>query len=214
MKKNLLTFGLILTFSFSAYLSQAQIGKGTHLLGGSVYFTSQSEETTSRETRGHFFVSPSWGQAIRQNLVVGGDLTYRHENSSFSGLKGNSFGAGVFTRKYHNFGTSGFFFFAQARLGAQFSNETGRIHPDNSNLDATRKGINIDLGLQPGIAYAITPRLHLETGLNDLFYVGYGHSETKSEGTTVRKSNAFNGGISLTSNFQWNIGFRFLLAGR
>lgn len=217
MKKNLLTLSFILAFSLPALLSQAQVGKGTHLVGGSVSFTSQTTKynpASPEETNTYFSISPSWGKAIKQNFVVGGELAYGHENTKYNNAKGNSFGAGVFARQYHNIGTSGFYLFAEAALKARFYDATGRFHPNISTLDARRKTTTVSLRLQPGIAYAVTPRLHLETGLNNLFNIGYSHSETRLDGDLLQKQRAFNAGVSLANDFQWNIGFRFLLAGK
>jgi len=216
MKKNLLTFGLVLAFSLSAYLSSAQIGKGANLLGGSISFTSQTNKfgtAAQEQTNKYFFVSPSWGKALRQNLVVGADVAYGNDKVKASDSKKNMYGAGVFARKYHNFGASGFYFFAQARLGTQFSHATGRYNPDNSSHDAKEKMTNISLGLQPGISYALTPRLHLETGLNNLLYVGYSNLEVKAGSTIVQRQKSFSAGVSLANDLQWNMGFRFLLGG-
>src|SRR5690606_40231343 len=67
--------------------------------------------TLFRSTKNSGFgVTPSYGKAIRDNLVIGATLNYGNsvnENYSpgnSSTTKNNSFGAGVFIRPYKNLG--------------------------------------------------------------------------------------------------------------
>lgn len=75
MKKNLLTIISTLTLSLFISISMAQIGKGTSLIGGSVYFSSQTSQinSTGGEVKNkNFNVSPSYGIAVKDNFIVGG----------------------------------------------------------------------------------------------------------------------------------------------
>lgn len=212
--KNLLIFTFIFIFITSAQFSMAQIDKGSGLLGGSVNFSSQMSKNGSaaeEKTNNYFYISPSYGKAVRQNIVLGADLSFGNEKLETPDYRRNIYGAGIFVRKYHNFGTSGFYFFMQGRLGTQFSNTT--YDPAN-NPEAKEKMRSVSLGIQPGISYALTPRVQVETGLNDLFHIGYSHTERKAGGTVVQKNRSFNAGVNFVGNLQWSIGFRFLLAAR
>ncbi|MGN6438736.1 MAG: hypothetical protein ACTHMM_19490 [Agriterribacter sp.] len=200
----------------------AQIAKGTDLLGGSVSFSSNKSSTYADDYQNQsssFYVSPAYGKFVKQNLVLGAELSYgnQHTTNTSPGNperkeKDNYYGVGVFLRQYKNLGSSGFFLFLQSRLGGTLSRGTSEY---SNGYDKTEsKGYSVNLNLSPGIAYAITPRFHFETGLNNLLYAGYQNTRYKATGSTQSydsKSNSFNAGASVGSGLQWTIGFRILL---
>lgn len=203
--------------------SQAQIAKGTSLVGGSISFSSEKQENSNgtdvTKNQG-FGLSPSYGMAIRQNLVVGGDLYFSNTTNKIthtlyggSNMQNNAYGLGVFARQYRNLGKSGFYLFLQSRLGADLtSGKYTYTHPNNTQPRKS-SGYNIGVSVYPGISYAVTQRFHIETGLNDLVYARYSGIKTTNTGTNAQvtnKSSNFNIGASLGSTIQWSIGFRFL----
>lgn len=210
-----------IVYSTTNYL-QAQISKGTGLLGGSINFSSQKTENNDAQylnKSSAFGVMPAYGKFIKQNLVVGGELSYGN-NSSTNKSPGNAeqkqntnaYGLGVFLRQYKNLGSSGFYLFLQSRLtGALTKGKTEYL----SGYENTKSnGYNVALNLNPGISYALTPRFHVETGLNNLLYAGYSGSKTKTNsGITTYKSSGFNAGASVGSQLEIMVGFRILLPG-
>ncbi|HRP56089.1 hypothetical protein [Agriterribacter sp.] len=117
-------------------------------------------------------------------------------------------------RGYKNIGNSGFYLFLQSRLGADVTKGKTRNTGNNSPaVERNNNGFDIGLNLYPGISYAITPKMHIETGLNDLFRVGYSSSKTSDNQTleTKTKSNGFNAGIGLGSSTLWTVGVKFFL---
>lgn len=202
---------------------QAQIKKGTSLLGGSVYFNSQKTESNdfSRSDKSNSYgFSPSYGKAIRQNLILGGDLMLSgnsitsSEQSWQSKRRENHYGAGIFLRKYQHLGLSGFYLFLQSRLGGSIMTGKGRYDPNNSSLDTKISGFNVQLDLYPGIAYAVTPRLQLETGLNNLLHAGYYSRKitNAASGAATSKTSGFGAGASIGAGVDLTVGLRLLLA--
>jgi hypothetical protein len=228
MKKQ---FYLVLFFFSVALCSQAQIKKGTILLGGDVGFSSQKNENddpnnvSTKQTI--INLAPSIGKAIKDNLVAGVDLTFGSVKSNQYG--GSSSGQNTYTNNQHDYGLgfflrrykplgSGFSVFMQGRLGAIYNTQKSEITSQlSSTLDL--KGYTIDLGFYPGISYAITKRIQLETGFQNLVYAQYDHSKStqvtnSSPGTNsvTNKSNDFRLATSLSDNlYGFVVGFRVLL---
>src|SRR5262245_29001873 len=126
MKKYLLLLSIATVFTLCA--THAQIKKGATFLGGDIGGSTaktKSADTTYSKQNG-FYISPVFGKAIRENLILGFDLVtniYNNENAASVGYdqKHRSYGGGVFLRKYKQLGSSGFSIFAQARLGVSFN---------------------------------------------------------------------------------------------
>lgn len=203
--------------------TQAQIAKGTSLVGGSIFFNSDKNETSNatevRKSQS-FGLNPSYGMAIKPNLIVGGDLNFRtstdevkHTLYGGSETKNSAYGLGVFARQYRNLGKSGFYLFLQGRLGADItSGKNNYTHP-NSTPGSKSNGYIIGVGVYPGISYAVTQKFHIETGLHELVYARYSSSKTTYTSSTpnvTNKSSGFSVGASLGNTIQWSIGFRFL----
>lgn len=198
---------------FFVNTTNAQIAKGSTILGGSLGFSSSKNEAAGNITNksNYYYVSPAVGVAIKDNLFVGGDLSFRgdtRDNTGGSKITNNRIGVGAFLRQYKNLGTSGFYLFGQARLGVDIVNRkddprVGGADPAKSN------GLGVALGFTPGISYAVSKKIHLETSLANLFNVGYESTENKAANT---KNSAFNAGVNLGESTTWNVGIRVILA--
>lgn len=206
------TFSLLIAL-ITMSAANAQIRKGANMVGGSIYYNSnKSDQTSGNSTQGTknsgFGITPSYGKAVRDNLVIGANLNYGNTvNENINGgnsskTKTNTFGAGVFVRPYKNLGASGFYLFLDGHLAANYSTST--------NTPYGNKGFDIGAGINPGIAYAITPKMHLETGLNNLLYAGYSSYKSTNEQAAYKSSNSgFNAGIGLGSSTTWTVGVKF-----
>lgn len=222
MKKH---FYLITLFFAIAYGSQAQIKKGDVLLGGTLSFNTQKTSPDDANPdngykQTYFTITPSIGKAIKDNLLLGFDLTFMgskntQNNGSAFQQKTFTYGGGVFLRKYKPLG-SGFAIFMQTRFGGSYntnkSQNVGDPYPYNNS-----KGYTFDLSFYPGIAYAITKRVQLETGFANLVDVNYSHSKnTTTTGLTndvlsTSKFNSFGISSSLSSNIGFAVGIKVLL---
>src|SRR5689334_16143358 len=104
MRRTLLFAIGIAIFAFSA---NSQITKGSTFLGGQIsanlnsYNYDAAGSPTSKTNL--FSISPVVGKAIRNNLVIGGRLTYGHGKYNTvtpDEFETNMYGAAVFVRKY------------------------------------------------------------------------------------------------------------------
>lgn len=203
--------------------AKSQIAKGTSLVGGSLSFSTGKTEgsngaTTDKSTS--FTIMPSYGYAIKKNIIVGGDLEFGLYNRNLSDarlgnheLKTTSYGLGAFARHYRNLGNSGFYLFVQGRLGGNVEEDNYSYEHPNSNPDKKDNAYSIRLNVYPGISYAVTPKFHFETGLTNLLWAEYKGTKStiyESRGEVVNKGHHFSVGSSLGSTIQWSIGFRFL----
>ena len=223
MKKH---FYLLLCFFAIAYASQAQIKKGDILLGGTLSFNTQKTTPDNNYPnpaykQTYFNIIPSIGKAIKDNLLAGFDLTFTGSNNTQGSGTGSytnkihNYGAGVFLRQYKPLG-SGFAIFMQTRFGGSYNTQKnqmdGATYPYN-NI----KGYSFDLSFYPGIAYAITKRVQLETGFANLVDVNYAHSKNtvttgvNNDVLSTAKSNSFGISTSLSSNFGFAVGIKVLL---
>lgn len=86
-------------------ISNAQLNKGTILLGGDLFASTYTlkDGSTEYKTSG-FGVSPVFAVAVKDNKFFGGTVSYAHyENNqppSYLSSKGDSYGASLFYRCY------------------------------------------------------------------------------------------------------------------
>jgi len=73
--------------------------------------------------------------------------------------------------------------------------------------------LTFNLGFYPGIAYAISPHVQLETGFQNLFYATCAHNKTTIDGSTEEpKSDSFGLGSSFSGTLGgFTVGFKWLL---
>lgn len=198
MKKCLLlSIAAIVLASFA----NAQITKGSLFIGGQISgYTNKNGTGSSSQTQSSFYVSPSVGTAIRQNLVLGVDLLYGHsknENGLNPDTKGNAFGGGVFLRKYVPI-VNKFYFFLQGRAGYSHEKSKG----GSGSFTFSSESNNFNLGLYPGVSYALTKALHIEAGFNNLALLSYSHATSKQTGFPTQNSSSnlsFSTGVSGTN---------------
>lgn len=205
-------FLLSLLFVCSLVLtSQAQINKDAIWLGGQAGFSQTSEKSFGSSTANKttaFSLSPAIGKVVKDNLVVGISGSYQHSKSksgSTTNSKYNSYGAGVFIRKYIPVITN-LYIFGDARV---YGNR-GIEKSYSSSGDLKNKYWDIGISATPGISYAVTKSIQIESGVNSLFSARYQRRDSK-QGFSQGKYNSFTGGVLLDTNSPIYIGFRFLL---
>lgn len=227
MKKH---FYLFILFFAVTLGSQAQIKKGAILLGGTLGFGTSKGSTydnngnlSDKQSTTDVTLSPSIGKAIKDNLVAGFDLSYEgyKNNQGSDGGYGTTtttrgYGAGMFLRRYIPLG-SGFAIFMQTRLGGTYNTQKYTSNGGAPYPYTDGKWYSIDLSFYPGVAYAITKRVQLETGFANLVDVNYVHNKntTASGGSnnviSTTKSNGFGISTSLTSQVGFAVGIKVLL---
>ena len=210
----LLAAGLLLFFT-----GRAQIKKGEFLLGGNLGFQKQDNSPIEPNYSDATFISvgPSFGKAIRDNLVAGVSLRYGYSKmvqadnyNPLYTLNQRNYGLSLFVRRYKNLGHN-FSLFVEGALGGTYIRQKGRYEGADF-LYVDSKGYSIDASLAGGIAYTLTRRWMVETGLQSVAYASYGHSSSNGTSQGFRKYNSFGLGTNLNralNNF--TIGCRYLL---
>jgi len=200
MKKQfyLLTAGLLFVC-----IAHAQIKKGDILLGGNVNFIKQTTNPVTGDYSSNqtvYSLSPSIARAVKDDLLVGLSLTYNHNGSKSNGggstviNRQDGYGLGFFVRKYKTLG-AGFALFAEGDLGGTYN--LWKNYLEGGTKPPANKGYSINAGFYPGVAYFISKHIQLETGLQNMAYIEYGHSKTAPGTTIEQKSNSFSVGTSL-----------------
>lgn len=209
MHKALLSLSLLLFISIYA---NAQISKGSVLLGGDLgVFLLNTKDASNRESKtSGFSISPTVGKAVKDNLVIGGLAKF--ETTKAVGIaqtqKSNQYSAGIFVRKYKELGKSDFYFFLQSALRGDIIRQ--KIY-DNTSSTYTNQTI-VGVSVSPGVAYAVSKKVQLELGVNDLASLNYIHSESSAAGPTGKNvTNGFALSTNLTRLQGFYIGFRFVI---
>jgi hypothetical protein len=199
--KLLLTCFFVIAFSSM----NAQIKKGSVLIGGSLYFQTQKYEGAQQRATA-LGVSPAIGKAIRDNLISGVELRFSTTDNHSSPnmfVHNKSIGAGYFLRKYANLGKS-FYLFGQAGVsGSYYDNKSNY----GSSSESKNEGFNITLIAYPGIAYSLSNKLQLEFDLPNLFYADYNRTLSGTSG----KGSAFTLQTSIGNGAELSVGLRVLL---
>ena len=216
MRKIILTIIIVSIFVCSA---NAQIKKGSFFLGGNISGSTQKTKTTDDVTtykQNMINIFPVFGKAIKENLVLGVNAGFGiYDNEYPAGgnmdFKTSSYSAGVFLRKYKNIGTSGFYLFVQGGLGGGYMTQK-QEGPYTPGFDESKR-ISVDIGAYPGLSYAISRKLHLETGFNNLLSLTYFHEKREAGNpVTTYKTNGFSISSSLNNaTSALYLGFRLLI---
>lgn len=202
-----------------ALTSNAQINKGTVLLGGNISAYNRNSNNAGNpnyaETDG-FHVAPSVGFVTATNSAWGFNLSYSNSRTKYAAPntnnknEGHGYGGGVFYRRYVSLG-KGFYLFGQAGAGYNY----GKQHAEVSNVNGfstTTRTNTVYLNAYPGITYTVSKNFHLEIGLNDLLNLSYGSSKTSNigiSGSSNQRNFSFATNLSISNPF--NVGFRFAL---
>lgn len=210
---------IVLAFACSiaiASTAHAQIKKGSVLLGGSVSIATQKRdyENPERTFKSNAFgFTPAAGKAIRDNLILGVDVqyTYMEQDNDPDYTKSVSIGGGVFLRKYWEV-LNRFYIFGQGRLGASHF----RTKAPNGAITFDSKGFDIRLSIAPGISYAVSKRVHLESSFSNLLNAGYSHEKAKIIGSSTTqndyKASSFNFSGAFSNETEFALGVRVLLS--
>ena len=214
MKKSTLLLFSILWMS--AY-AEAQIRKGSFLLGGGVGFSvARSPSSLGGQKQKGLNISPSLGIALKENLVVGLSGQYAFSdtkipNSTYK-QSSNAYSAGMFVRKYMLL-ASRFYLFGEG--GLNFRKVKDKADYNGVVNSITNKSIN--LVLYPGLAYAIHKNFHLEVSLNNLLTLGHSWSkevQNLQTGTQINKGSSTYFSTNFSAASPLTVGFRMVLGGK
>lgn len=175
MKKTI-TLSILCLLSFSLF---AQVKKGAALIGADLSLSGTNNNQTygSSETKsstGNFNISLLAGWAIKENLLVGGALSFassgnKQQGNTMQSLK--TYGASVWLRKYFPV-TKSFYAFVNGAVGGSTSNN------NQKNTGTIEKGFGVAIILYPGISYQLTKSCYLDASLNNLANIYYNHNSS------------------------------------
>ncbi|MFI5185978.1 MAG: hypothetical protein ACHQF0_04600 [Chitinophagales bacterium] len=207
MKQNLLFLAVSI---FSVAVMNAQISKGSILLGGNIGFSDSKDKNNSDIKLNSVSLSPAIGVAVEQNAIVGIQISYGHSKNNLAAspqYETTSYGLEFFLRKYKSLG-KGFYFFWQSGLFYN-SYEYRELNTSNEYKEEQR---NAGIDLYPGISYALAKRFQLEISLVDLLTLEYTKDKATNAGVVTGDRNGVDFNVAASSLSNVNIGFRFLLA--
>lgn len=206
-------------------IAHAQIKKGDIVLGGNLQFFDQGQQTfnaaspPATNSSRNLSIAPSFGKAIKDNLVLGFDVSYSNSRSEYTGSSatdGNGFSAGFFVRKYKPLG-NGFFLFGQSRLSGSYSHSSQNEPPGNQPDRDVFNSYGFSLQFFPGVAYALSPRWQLELGLSNFFLISYSNSKETLSYTNQTDSHfnahQFSAQSFLTGSNTLTVGARYFIGG-
>jgi len=219
MARILLTLFVFLSLSS---ISNAQLSKGSLLLGGTLSYSGNSGTYTGSDQDSHTgYFNVSLGKAIGESSVFGVNLNYTLYHTSnyyYQGIQGpityknNTYSIGIFYRKYKSLGKD-FYLFGEAGAGYDGSNLSGTDNSGNKDLSGTGYGGHVNF--YPGIDYKISNKFFLEISIPNLFFVQYLHTNTTDQNTIP--PNSKNDQFAITTSLSsgpldaLGIGFRLIL---
>lgn len=171
----ILFIALIASFMIGyTQFSQAQVSKGTVVVGGGLQFsTTKSEEGTNSDlTTTSFAFVPSAGFFVADRFAVGLDLLAATDKSKYqvgnttSTTKQTQLGVGPFARYYLPLGGESFYFIAQAG----FNVAPGKIEQPVYGATITTKSNTFNVYLSPGITYFFNKKWAAELTFSGLSY--------------------------------------------
>jgi hypothetical protein len=219
MTRILLT--LIVFLSLTSIVN-AQLNKGSLLVGGTLSYSGNSNTFPSNDQNAHSgLFNVSLGKAINESSVFGVNLSYSFYHTSnyyYQGYQGpityktNNYSIGIFYRKYKSLGKD-FYLFGEAGAGYDGSNLSGTDDLGNKNLSGTGNGGHINF--YPGIDYKISKKFFLEISIPNLFLTQYSSNKTTAQNIIPpdSKGDQFVISSSLSSGplDALGIGFRLIL---
>ena len=177
---------------FIAVVSNAQIPAGTKLLGGSLGVGHQKQEYINGENKfTSINLNPTFGKAIKDNIVNGVSLSYNYYKTSSSGSslsEGHSAGVSLYRQKYLLLGKS-FMAFGQGNLGGMYGWR-----------GSAYRSYGFIAGLGAGIAYNANNHLLLTVSIPNAVGAFVNYNSEKSLNNT--KTASFNTGVSSVVSLQ------------
>jgi hypothetical protein len=199
--------------------ANAQFNKGDLLIGGTLSYSSSkitpANDFGEQKYEDGFF-NISLGKAIKENAILGINLTYEPNiNTSNYGYglattRTDNYTIGVFYRMYKSLSKE-FYIFGEAGVGYNGSTTSTKDSKGNKLSTGTSSGGNIYI--TPGIAYKISKKFFLELSIPQLFSVSYSSSISKTGSQTTSTIDQFYVNANINSNplNSLGIGFRLVL---
>jgi hypothetical protein len=192
----------------------AQIKKGDLQLGGDLQFSRLSTKAADADkpsTATTIYAAPSLSTAINDDLVVGVTLLFNHTHSNNPGdvqIIGSdySYGGNVFIRRYKTV-AGGLSVFLEGDLEYMYQHQKN-TYASGGVIQFESRINSLVAGIYPGLSYAVSPRLMLQTGFANMLTAQFSHTSSENNGVPDSKQDFFGVGTalglhSLTVGFRW-----------
>lgn len=169
---------VIITLVSVSFFAKAQTSAGNMMLGGTVAVTSTNYGGTANASSSSFTLNPSFGYFVKDNFVVGANLSLSSgkDNNGVTQIRSNSFGFGPFARLYKFTSSEQFAFFANA----SFNFGANRV--DNGNN--INKVNTVTFAVSPGFAYFFNEHWAAELAISGLSIQNSKNPDASGAGTT------------------------------
>ncbi len=172
---------------------------GLNTTGGSV---KDGSTTTNSPSSMSYTIAPKVGYFLSEKMSAGAIFNFSRGKYTTPGTPeqidySTSLGLTPFVR-YFAIKSNKFSVFGEADLGLSLSNTKSKIGGATNNGP---KGTSIGLGIYPGVEYALTDKISLETTIN-IFRLGYTFSSSKQVvggNDVISRSSGFNFGAGLNN---------------
>ena len=210
---------------FVAFTANAQINKGTYLLGGGLsYYSNKSIQPYyyyANSQNKSVGVNIQIGKAVNKNDLAGLILSCEYNKVNAANYpdsnvnKNNQYGVGIFYRKYKKL-LKDFYFFGEVDGEYTHSeNSQQNLQNGNDNIKTISDGGRISF--VPGLSYQLCKMMQIELTMQNIVSASYAHFKINYNNITTPpgpyKGNDFSFNANLNSSFLSNfgIGFKFLL---
>jgi hypothetical protein len=150
------------------------------------------------------------GKFVKDNFVWGGELQiagYKHKFAYDSYQKNSTVGAGTFVRKYFPI-LDRLYIFGQASFGVSYISETSR----GTSNGYSSKGYSVGISAYPGMSFAISKKVYVETGLANLVTLYYAHKKIRETAIlNTARTDDFHFSTSLDSETGLTVGIRVII---
>jgi hypothetical protein len=204
------TFILFLGCSLFLYSAQAQISKGSILLGGSFGFAYVNNHGGSSDYKANgLALQPSFGFVVKDNRAIGINLMFTRsiwDNGSNATTTSTEYGGGAFYRLYHPLGKR-FYIYGEGEANVFESKQ------ESPSFNEYTRQTFVELKFVPGIAYTLNKRFHVELSLTNMLNLGYGwgHTESAISVPSYNKINSMYFQVDPNPMADVALGFRVLL---
>lgn len=200
----------------------AQIKKGSTLVGVDLAFSGSSnkQEFSGNEIKSSsngFNASLLLGKAIKENLFVGGGLSFASSNFKSGNPEvkqtNKTYGASVWTRKYFPlFGPLYVF------VNGSLYGNIGKTDAPNS-VPSKTNNFGVGVSIYPGVSMQLRKCFFLDASLNNLANIYYNHTRGEqpdaSGGTVIQTSSSYGISTSLgNSSNPLQLGIRWIIPGK
>jgi len=197
-------------------IAEAQVSKGTYLIGGNFSFNYSKGEGNSNlasQKSLQYAILPKIGYFVAENWAIGTRIGFENNKSeySFSPIteknSNPTFVFAPFARYYYMLGEKAGVFI-QGTVNFEKGNRVNEQTNNSTNVTQTskQKVSGLEIGLTPGFVFFPSPKFGLETTFG---FLGYARRKTKGNDATATSNNF----VAYASSLSYlNIGLHYYMS--